>query len=69
MHSFRDIYEKCLYTDKTVLITIHVDVNGGFGCSVESTETEINCQHQSNCIYAHREMCRIVQNALLKISE
>ena len=63
MHSCKDIYEICPYLGKSVLITIHVDVDGGFGCAVDNTETEIVCQHQSDCIYAHRTMCRLVQNA------
>lgn len=69
MHSFKDIYETCPYTGKTVLITIHVDVEGGFDCSVDSTGPEITCQHQSNCICLHREMCQLVQNAGFKILE
>jgi len=63
MHSFKDIYEECPYTGKRVLITIHVDIDGGFNCSVDSTEPEILCQHQSNCMYVHSEMCWLTQYA------
>lgn len=62
MHFFKDVYEKCPYTGKTVLITIHADIDSGFNCSIDSTEPEFNCQYQSNCIYAYKEMCWLVQN-------
>jgi len=63
MYFFKDTYEECPYTKKPVLITVHIDADGGFDCSIECTEPEIACQHQSNCMYAHREMCWLAQNA------
>lgn len=57
MYYSRDAYEKCPYKGTNVLITIQMEADMGFGCSVDYTEPEFSCQYQSDCICAYRDLC------------
>lgn len=57
MYYSRNSLERCPNVEECVNITVSVDAEMGYGCSLDLSEQEYSCSRQENCGCAGKNGC------------